>query len=292
MFNYEMTYTNNRNQTFTFGKTSGLYLDTSQLFDYAWSVETAQHQIVSVQREPREIPTALCFLAADKDKENINEFDTIIDYDARIGKPGMLRFNGWEIHGLFITSEASDYEWKEGIMRRDMVFFTTDQDWTRKSTIHFRKQANVTDEGMGYPHDFPHDYAARSVSASFVNPSPFPSEFVLRVYGPVANPYVVISGNVYQVNVHLAADEQLLIDSRDHTQVLKISPYGDKTNVFDAAVFGAPGSGSYIFERIKPGANPITSSPGISFDLELYEGRSTPRWYETRENTDLTIQGT
>ena len=291
MFNYKMSYTNNRMQTFMFGDKSGVYLDESGLFDYFWSVKTAQNAIISVSREPREIPVSLLFLLEAKDSGRVNEFDSIIDYDARIGVPGTLKLNGFEIKCLFSGSESSDYQWKKGLMRRDMTLFTTSKDWTRRKMFLFRKAGTNSNTGLGYPHDYPHDYSARTAAANLFNESDYPSAFTMRFYGPVSNPYVVIGGNTYQVKVTLAEGEQLLIDSADHTQIQKISPYGEITNVFDRAEFGSPGSGRYLFEKIKPGMNSISMSAAVMLDIELIEGRSTPCWYETDEDAPLTIMG-
>lgn len=294
MFNYLFKYTNNRNEVFEFGSKTGLYLDESELFDYSWDVEASQGKITSILREPHEIPVSLLFLASSKDAGIINDFDTITDYDVRIGKPGKLELNGYTLDGLFIRSEASDYAWKKGYMRRDMSFFTTSKDWYRVNKFSIQNFGARPTTGKGYPHAFAHSYTNTGSSGSINNTSPFPCEFVMSIYGPCSDPYVVIGDNTYQLDLTLGRFERVVIDSTDHTKVLKYSMYGDTTNVFDSVVFGAPGSGQYIFEPIAPGTNVLSLPIDLLVNLDIIEPRSTPRWYEndTKPESGDTAIGT
>lgn len=280
MFNYQMTYTNNRMQTFTFGYSSGLHLDTSELFNYQYAYDVSQGVLSSVTVEPGERDVSLLYLASDEDKGNINVFDAIIDYDARIGKPGTLTLNGYSIKCMFIASEPDDYWYKEGYMRRDMTLLVLSKYWERITTHTFMASGDLGTTGKGYPHDYPYDYTAQSGMTSLTNDSDFPSDFVLRMYGPCTDPYVAINGNSYGLTLTMLPGEYLEIDSRDHTQVIKHGVYGDETNVFDSLKFGAPGSGQYPFELIAPGNNSLSWPQSFRFDIDLIDGRSTPKWYE------------
>ena len=280
MFKHRFTYTNNRNETWEFGESSGVYLDESNLFDYAWDAVTAQGRLAAVTRTAREIPVSLLFLLRERDAGRVNDFDDLIDYDCRMGKEGTLELNGWQLPGVFASSAASEYQWRPGLMRREMVFLATSPDWTRRTVQSFAAASESSQGSLDFPHDFPHDWTAANHLEQFHNPSAFPAQFLLRIYGPCDDPYVIIGGNTYQVAVHLSEGEQLVIDSMDHSQILKVGVYGQATNVFDDATLGAPGSGDYIFEPIPPGSSALARSSGFRFDVELVELRSTPRWYE------------
>ena len=115
MFDYTMQYENSKGDFVLFNSlVTGLYLDESGLFSYSWAATSANGRIASIVREPREIPVSILYLS-DR-PESINDFDDCIDYDARVCKPGTLWLNGYTISGIFVASEAQDYQWKKGYM--------------------------------------------------------------------------------------------------------------------------------------------------------------------------------
>lgn len=99
-----------------------------------------------------------------------------------------------------------------------------------------------------------------------------PSDFVLRIYGPVSKPLVKIGDNTYQVNVSLNAGERLEIDSRKRTVSL-IHTDGYTENVLWSAA-----KEYYIFEKIVSGTQIIAWDGSFSFDLILIDKRSEPLW--------------
>lgn len=283
MFNYVMTYTNNRNETFVFGKETGLYLDASNLFDWEWEPNIVNGHVVALERSPREIPVGFEFIQSVKKAGIINAFDDIIDYDARLGKPGKLYLNGYWVECCFIKSRASDYEYKPGLMRRDMTLLVYSPSWRQVDKARFENYLGTASEGQGkgFPTDYPLDYKSKDYDRRyFINDSPFPADFVIRIFGPCTHPYIVIGDNTYAIDVVLGSNEYVEIDSTDHTKIIKRGAYGEETNVFEHAQFGAPGSGAYIFEPFKPGVNDV-SLPGIyAVDVEIIKWRSIPKWYE------------
>lgn len=286
MFDYVMSYENSKGDSIFFNTSGkGLYLDESELLDYYWTVSAAQGRITSVVREPREIPVSILWLC---DRlEAINEFDDCIDYDARIGKPGTLRLNGFSLTGIFSASSPDDYQWKKGYMRRDMTFFTADRGWRKSIRYQFRKQSEISTSGLDYPHDYLLDYAIDTNRRYINNTDAAPSDFVIRIYGPCVNPYIIIGSNTYQVNTVLSDGEQLIIDSTNRSKIVKKAQFGAETNVFEDAVFGAPGEGHYMFELIPEGVSAVTLPGGFAADLEIIQCRSTPRWYENDKPTIL-----
>lgn len=290
MFDYKMAYTNSKGDRIPFNAGSyGLHLDESDLFDYFWTVSAAQGRITSIVREPHEIPVGILYLCDRIDA--INEFDDCIDYDARVEKPGTLRLNGYSLTGVFCKSSPDDYQWKKGYMRRDMTFFTADRGWRRTVTYQFRKQSEISGSGLDFPHDYEFDYSIATNQRTIDNTDAAPSDFVIRIYGPCVNPYMIIAGNIYQVNVVLLSGEQLIIDSTDKSQIIKKGQFGAETNVYEHAVFSAPGEGSYIFELIPPGVSNVVLPGSFAADLEIIHCRSTPRWYEHDKDTIIIPMG-
>ena len=137
------------------------------------------------------------------------------------------------------------------------------------------------DAYLDYPHNYPHDYQATSSTAD-VTPSVLtPSDVYLAVYGPAVNPYVIVGGNRYQVNVTVPSGGYLVVDGRDKTINLTLAD-GTVQNVFSSGVRGGgAGGGSYIFERVPAGTSEVTYDGSFGFDLGWYEEEGEPPWSQS-----------
>lgn len=279
MYKYDITYTNSKNQVIKLGQDSGVWLDENDLFSYEWEYVTAQRRLVAVSRDVSEIPVKLLFLNGESD-ETIAHFLEVMDYDMRMKSPGTLSVNGFERRGVFFQASTEDYMYKRGLMYRDMRFLALDQDWSRRTTFTFDVSVGSVDTQLFYPHDYPHDYGGSPAPSSFENPSAFPSEFLLRIYGPVTNPYVIINGNLYAVNCTVVSGGFLVIDSTDRSAIYNYNAQGVAQNVFDLATAGSQGSGEYIYELIQPGTNQVSKSNNFKIDIEVLDSRSIPPAWE------------
>lgn len=279
MYKYDITYTNSKNQVIKLGQDSGVWLDENDLFSYEWEYVTAQRRLVAVSRDVTEIPVKLLFLNGESD-ETIAHFLEVMDYDMRMKSPGTLSVNGFERRGVFFQASTEDYMYKRGLMYRDMRFLALDQDWSRRTTFTFDVSVGSVDTQLFYPHDYPHDYGGSPAPSSFENPSAFPSEFLLRIYGPVTNPYVIINGNLYAVNCTVVSGGFLVIDSTDRSAIYNYNAQGVAQNVFDLATAGSQGSGEYIYELIQPGTNQVSKSNNFKIDIEVLDSRSIPPAWE------------
>lgn len=275
MYKYEITYTNSKNDTISLGKESGVWLDENELFNYEWDYVTAQRKLVAISRDVVEIPVKLLFLNGFDDSV-INRFLQVMDYDARMKSPGTLSVNGYERKGVFVSASTEDYMYKQGLMYREMRFLALEQDWTRRYVETIKPTTTSTEVQLKYPHDYPHDYGGSPAPQQFNNPSAFPSEFLLRIYGPCSDPYLIINGNLYAVNCTVVDGGFLVIDSTNREAIYNYNAAGVAQNVFDAATMGAEGSGSYIYELIQPGINSISWPNNFKIDIEMIESVSVP----------------
>lgn len=275
MYKYEITYTNSKNDTISLGKESGVWLDENELFNYEWDYVTAQRKLVAISRDVVEIPVKLLFLNGFDDSV-INRFLQVMDYDARMKSPGTLSVNGYERKGVFVSASTEDYMYKQGLMYREMRFLALEQDWTRRYVETIKPTTTSTEVQLKYPHDYPHDYGGSPAPQQFNNPSAFPSEFLLRIYGPCSDPYLIINGNLYAVNCTVVDGGFLVIDSTNREAIYNYNAAGVAQNVFDAATMGAEGSGSYIYELIQPGINSISWPNNFKIDIEMLEAVSVP----------------
>lgn len=275
MYKYEITYTNSKNDTISLGKESGVWLDENELFNYEWDYVTAQRKLVAISRDVVEIPVKLLFLNGFDDSV-INRFLQVMDYDARMKSPGTLSVNGYERKGVFVSASTEDYMYKQGLMYREMRFLALEQDWTRRYVETIKPTTTSTEVQLKYPHDYPHDYGGSPAPQQFNNPSAFPSEFLLRIYGPCSDPYLIINGNLYAVNCTVVDGGFLVIDSTNREAIYNYNAAGVAQNVFDAATMGAEGSGSYIYELIQPGINSVSWPNNFKIDIEMLESVSVP----------------
>lgn len=134
---------------------------------------------------------------------------------------------------------------------------------------------------LDYPHDYEYDYLARSAAASVETSVLTECDVRLVIYGQCDNPYVVIGGNRYQVNCGVPAGAYLTIDGREKTIILTLED-GTTVNVFGDGVRGSGlGSGEYVFEPIKPGAQNVEWDGSFGFDLGWYEEEGEPPWSQS-----------
>ena len=134
---------------------------------------------------------------------------------------------------------------------------------------------------LDYPHDYQYDYQKTSYTES-VTPSVLtPSDVHLVIYGPAVNPYVIVGGNRYQVNVTVPSGGYVIVDGRDKTINLTLAD-GTVQNVFSSGVRGGgAGDGTYIFEKIPAGTSEVTYDGSFGFDLGWYEEEGEPPWNQS-----------
>lgn len=135
--------------------------------------------------------------------------------------------------------------------------------------------------GLDYPHGYPHDYSESATSPDVESSVLTPSDVRIVVYGPAVNPYVIVGGNTYQVNVTVPSGGYLTIDGRDKTIVLTLAD-GTTRNEFAAGVRGSGlGGGSYIFEPLQPGIQDVTWDGSFGLDFGWYEEEGEPPWSQS-----------
>lgn len=274
MFKPEMTYTNARGEVFVFGDETRVYLDESDLFGYEYSF-SSQGSTIRATRNMEKKDIKLLFLN-DTDPTQINRFLDVVDHDVQVLKPGTLELDGYTRRCLFIADDPEDYMWKPGLMRRDMKLVMIDSYWTCITSYTFPPGEDDVTGGNNYPFDYPHNYSAPAPAQSVINANTSPSDFVLRIYGPISDPSVTIGGNTYKVACDVESGGYLTINSQDKT-VINRSSIGVETKAFHAGSIGTKGSGFYLFEKIVPGPNLVNKPRGNLVALDLIEARSEPR---------------
>ena len=200
----------------------------------------------------------------------------IFERDIYAEQHGKLIINGYYSKGYIVASKKPTWNDAKLYMTFNVTFASDQADWISENVLSFRK---VESTGVGlleglklYPYKYPYRYANQNASVSIVNNAVMPSDFMLRIYGAISNPLVMIGSNVYQVNVSLDENEYLEINSRDKTIIITKKD-GQKVNAFWSA-----STQGYIFEKIPTGSSVIAWDGSFAFDVVLFDTRSEPLW--------------
>lgn len=241
-----------------------------------WSYELSTHAAKSVARKARKAEvgfTAIDLAEADRARR-------IMDADVADGTPGKLVYDGeWEQRALVLKSEIAGAG--RSHMSSTLTVALLDGCWTRLRTKAFPIRVSgddysYLDMGFGFPVDLgPSVPVAEAEIGAYARPN-----VRLVVYGPATNPYVIVGGNRYEVDVSVPDGARLEVDGRSKTISL-IGSTGDVTNCFGRGVrTGGAGGGSYIFERLPVSDLPVSVSwdNSFGFDLCWYEEEGEPPW--------------
>lgn len=241
-----------------------------------WSYDLATHNVKSLVRKARKATVEF----VTTDTAEADRARRIMDADVADGTPGTLVFDGmWTQRAMVLESEPSDAS--RGFVAMTLTIALLDGCWSRLRTVPFPVRSVI--EGYKYldmGFDFPVDLGPSIPSRTVEVPVLSRPNVRLVVYGPATNPYVIVGGNRYEVDVSVPDGGRLEIDGRDKT-IKTISSAGDVADCFGKGVrTGGQGGGSYVFERLPVSALPINVSwdNSFGFDLCWYEEEGEPPW--------------
>ena len=269
-----ITYTNHVGESVEMRVDGTWHYGETDLHDYEWGYDTVNDHVAGFRREPRDFSLRVMMdggTAAER-----NRAADVFERDVADGVPGTLRVGLSRMRCWVIASAKDSWWFSEGTMAMDLTVHADDPVWTRETTAQFLRQSPdpSSSGGLDYPHDYPHDYAAPHVSSTIDNPYALPCACRITVYGPAVNPYVIIAGNRYQVDVTVPDGGLLVIDGRERAIVSR-TPDGTDLNAFAE---GVRGEGARPFARIPPGASEVRWGGAFGFDCAMIEERSEPAW--------------
>ena len=269
-----MVYTNSSGDSFDFDQ-SGVYPVPHEAWDWEYGVETLNGEFASYYRGQRDLVIPVTFTGTNFRQAMESLYD-VVSRDIADGAAGTLSIGEWSMPAV-MTKSVKSLWWKEnGPSFYDLTFSSPRPWWTRPSEFQFFA-VDQSPEGLDYPHDFAFDYGSSGQASFIAVGGAYPADFLLRVYGPAVNPYVLIAGNRYEVDVSVPDGGLLEIDSSAGTVTLKTAQ-GTASNAFGATPDAAPGSGEYVFERIPVGNASLSWSGAFGFDLVVYERRDERAW--------------
>lgn len=272
----EVRYETASGASFSFAGASSLYAPAA----HGWE-RSADGR--SVGSPAREIKGQLAF-AAGSSREAADRMLALAWADMDSGTPGALIVGEWSMRCYMLKLEPSIVT--SGNALYDVTLYAREPIWTRETLFRLPAGSGteVSAETVDCPYDFPHDYGSKSAAGTTIRvPGPLPCDLRITFYGYAMSPYVRVGSNVYQVNVTVPSGGYLTIDplrksSMAGDSVVLCGPYGDKTDVFPKRLQGHEGSGTYIYEKVKPGEQLVTWPQSVGVDLAVIERRGCLPW--------------
>ena len=258
------------------GLPNGVYLNYSDLRDYAWSYETINNRISRFYRgiTSRKIPLVVYCNSAEEAVSVMNRLHELAETDIVEKIPGKIFVGDYYTSGYITASAKSNYLIRRKYCKIDLTFTSEDPTWYREQLHPFFPSTgnDIGSGGVDYPYDYPFDYSVSLNGRQIMCNSVGSSAFRLLIYGEATNPAVIINGHTYKVNGTIAKGETLLIDSVNKTITLTTAS-GKKVNWFDNRW-----REEYIFEPLPAGQSTVTWAGSFGFDLTIIEKRSEPKW--------------
>ena len=250
---------------------------SANFHDFQWTPVAVQLQfgarVSAFTRPPKVYDVTLSLIGTEEEKLALLEaLHDDLELDVRNLTPGRLMWNDSYIE-CFATSSNTAPDDSNFIVDNKVSFYCPHPFWIKEETRSFYASASAAEEEfLDYEYDYEYDYySGGSGSTAWRTGFPFKSDFRMVIYGPAANPGVVINGHTYQVLDVLEESEYLVIDSKAGT-VTKTTAGGQQVNDFDLR-----NKEESVFDKLPPGELAISWPGTFGFDLTLYEERSEPR---------------
>ena len=272
----QLKYKNHLNEVFEFGK-DGIYINTSDLHNYKWTVTQKGNRISGFDYgvQERTLPVIIMCGTEEQGIEARNRLFEITEKDIRANQHGQIIIGDYYFK-CFVTGSTKANYLTSGRYITISLALSSDFPYWVKETVHgfgVRMETfSLREPGIDYPFDYPYDYPA-SVRSNDLNNTDFvASNFRMIIYGACTNPAVTIGEHTYRVNCTVNPGEYLVIDSVAKTVKLT------QNNGFVINKFNDRDKDSYIFEKIPPGKSFLSWSGDFGFDIILLEERSEPKW--------------
>lgn len=270
----QLKYKNHLNEVFEFGK-DGIFVNTSDLHDYSWTVTKKNNRISSLDRavETRKLPVVIICKSEEKGIAARNKLLEIAEKDVLALQHGKVIIGDYYFRCFITQSVKKNYLTSKRMVEITLTLTSDFPYWVKESTFVFSKPTNTGAGGyLDYRFDHPFDYYSTTNNKTMTSTGFVGANFRMIIYGECRNPAVYIGGYKYQVNCDVAKNEYLTIDSVAKTVILTRND-GTQVNVFKYRC-----DDSYIFEKIPAGKQSVTWEGDFGFDVTVLEERSEPLW--------------
>ncbi len=274
-----LKYVNHKKETIVWGEGSPYHYQDVEFHDWEYDYDVQMNEVVHMEPLAREF--SMKSLVSRGTLEARNRMFEVLGADPAANVDGTLEAaGGWRLRCRVCRSEKDRWWADEAYMRDDLTFVAANPVWTRESLTSFgivEDEDEQAEEGKGYPYGFPYDYRTSRRTANTVTSEFGECDFLLRVYGPCIDPYVIVGGNRHECAVSLAAGQKLEIDTRAKSATV-VYEGGATSNAYPLLVTGSVDSGHYPFRKARAGENAVSWPGTFAFDIVLYDERSEPAW--------------
>lgn len=244
---------------------------------HAWTPETSKRKIGEIvqgfEKDAAEYEITFTVRGALEDRKTfLDEMQDAFETDVLLERPGRIYFGDYYIDGFVTSSETKTSDIAVYYSQNKVKLYCPRPIWTKENPYTFYSYGASSSDNKRYPGRYPFRYANGMNNTHVQNPHFTDANFTLVIYGPVANPQVIIGDKSYLVNIVLEQGERLEIDSRTRI-ITKVSKNGEQVNAFHNRE-----KGKTFFKKIPPGRQKVVWSGKFDWDLVIYEERSEPRW--------------
>lgn len=268
----EVKYINHMNEPLNFGS-GGLYVNTNELHDYSWDYTTSNNKISSFSRgvQKRKVPVVISCMSEDEGIHLRNRLFEVAEKDVLLNKHGRLIVGDYYMKCFITESKKTEYIPSKNVMLVELTVTTDYPFWIKEEETMFGVNQNTDGSDMDYNSDYDYDYTTSLVNSSLINNSIVPANFKMTIFGAITNPKVIINEHLYEVDVSVDTNEQLIINSITK-KITLVHVDGTSENCFDLR-----NRESYVFEKIPSGQNEIQKTL-FKFSIVIFDERSEPKW--------------
>ena len=265
----QIKYINHMNEVVEFGK-DGIFANENDLHSFAWNIVKKNDKISSFKKGITKKTLPVTIKSANTAiKDRLYE---VCEKDVIAKKHGKLIIGDYYLKCYITGSKPSDYSLSKEYMKASLTVQTDFPQWVKETTTSFNGTESSAGKNLDFNNDFAYDYASNMVNKRLNNGDFVASNFRIRIFGVANKPKINIGGHSYSVNVNIAKNGYLTIDSVDKTIILTKAD-GSTVNCFNLR-----DKESYIFEKIPSGTSEVSTSGSFVFDITLLEERGVPKW--------------
>lgn len=271
----QLRYRNHLGEEYNFGK-EGVFVNMNELHNYEWSITKKNNRIAALDYsvQSRKLPVIIICENEEKGIQARNKLLEVAEKDVLSLQHGKVFIGDYYFRCYVTKSTKKEYLTSKRYMKAELTLTSDFPYWVRESEYVFRKIGEVQDDSkdLDFAFDHPFDFFPGIGSKKINNTDFISTNFKMAIHGKVENPLIRIGGHIYQVNCTVEEGEVLTIDSISKKIILTAAD-GTEVNKF-----AFRNKDSYIFEKIKPGANTVLWTGLFRVDVTLLEERSEPRW--------------
>ena len=249
--------------------------------EYEWKPNATEREMgVTVNaftKEPVTYDITLTVRGNEKERKQIlNNLTNSFEYDVVNMTPGRIYYGEHYIDGY--VKKSSNEVSSENNSRTDckIEIYCPYPFWSMEQQASFYPDSANKGKPytfLDYPIRYDYDYSRKSAGTQNWNIEHFrDSNFEMIIYGPCADPRILINGYPYQIYDTLEAGEYILIKSREKT-ITKHLRNGTVQNIFAKRA-----KDKSVFALIPSGALTLNWSGEFGFDIKVYKERSVPEW--------------